>query len=372
MNATFRFGRIAGIPIGAHWSVLLMVLIVSDTLASNALPQLVPGHSAAAYWSTAVLAAVVFVASLLAHELAHALTARRLDLPVERITLWMLGGVSVLGGDPATPRAAFLIAGAGPATSIGLGVLGGGGGLLLRPLDAPDLLRASVWWLAVMNVALGVFNLLPGVPLDGGRLLRALLWQWYGDPDRATVLAAIAGRVVGGVIGALGVVQLLNGDAGGLWLIAVGYVIVLAAVAEGRQARAHGAPARTTASQLMRAADITGKVETPVGEFLARVLDEEQLLFPIIGPDGRATGVVSLRRLASVPSGLRSTTTLGEIQVPLQQVPVVSSQATLADLQRLPVDAEGVALVSDGLQLVGLITGYDITRATERATGPAG
>ncbi|WP_350275762.1 site-2 protease family protein [Kribbella sp. HUAS MG21] len=345
-----------------------MVLIVSQILASNALPELVPGHGTAAYWGTAVLAALVFVASLLAHELAHALTARHFRLPVERITLWMLGGVSVLGKDPATPRAAFLISAAGPAASFGLGLLGGGAGVLLRLTDAPELLQASVWWLAVMNVALGVFNLLPGVPLDGGRVLRALLWHWYGDPDRATVLASIAGRVVGGVVGALGVVQLANGDPGGLWLIAVGYVIVLAAVVEGRQARAHGAPARTTARQLLRPARIAGSVTTPVGEFLGQVLGADQLLFPVLAPDGRTTGVVGLHTLAAVPPERRFGTALGEVQTPVERVAVVGPQTTLADLQALLTNAEDVALVFDGPQLVGLITGYDIARATEPGT----
>lgn len=359
MNETVRFGRIAGIPVGAHWSVLLMVVVVSNLLASTALPELVPGHSAAAYWSTAALAAVLFVASLLTHELAHALVALRYHLPVQRITLWMLGGVSVLGGDPATPRAAFLIAIAGPATSLGLGVLGGGAGLLLRAAGAPDLLESSVWWLAVMNVALGVFNLLPGVPLDGGRVLRAALWRWSGDADLATVRASYAGRVVGGLVGAAGVLQLVTGDVGGFWLIAVGYVIVLAAIGEGRQAKAHG----LTAAQLMRPTGPVGSSSAPVADFLAGALGTEQLVFAVVGPDGSPTGVVSMTRIASVPAGVRSTTTLGDIQVPLDQVAVVTPQTPLAELHRLIPTADHVALVVDGVLLAGIVTGYDLARA---------
>ncbi|GAA1598291.1 MULTISPECIES: site-2 protease family protein [Kribbella] len=236
MKETFRFGRIAGIPIGTHWSVLGMVLVVSGTLAWTTLPYLVPGRSAAEYWITGVLVAVVFVASLLVHELAHALTALRFRVPVQRITLWMLGGVSVLDGDPETPRGAFLIAAAGPAASLGLGGLGVGGGLLLRAREH-SLLEMSVLWLAVMNLALCVFNLLPGVPLDGGRVLRALLWHRYGDPRKATAVAAVAGQAVGVLVALAGVAELITKDPGGLWLLAVGYVIVLAATAEGRQAR---------------------------------------------------------------------------------------------------------------------------------------
>ncbi|NUR94823.1 MAG: site-2 protease family protein [Kribbellaceae bacterium] len=364
MNETVRFGRIAGIPVGAHWSVLLMVLIVSDVLASTALPELVPGRSVAAYWATAVLAAVVFVASLLAHELAHALVALRYRLPVERITLWMLGGVSVLGGDPATPRAAFLIAIAGPATSVGLGLAGGGAGLLLRAVGASGLLESTVWWLAVMNIALGVFNLLPGVPLDGGRVLRAMLWHRSGDADRATVRASFAGRVVGGVVCAAGVLQLVTGDVGGIWLIAVGYVIVLAAIGEGRQAKAHG----LTAAQLMRPAGLAGSPSAQVDQFLIRALGTEQLVFPVVGPDGAPTGVVTMTRIASVPAGVRSTTTLADIQIPLGQVPVVTPRTPLADLHRLVPAADQLALVVDDTRLAGIVTGYDVARATGHAT----
>lgn len=360
MNETVRFGRIAGIPVGAHWSVLLMAVVVSNILASTALPELAPGHSAMAYWSTAVLVALVFVASLLAHELAHALAALRYRLPVQRITLWMLGGVSVLGGDAATPRAAFLIAAAGPATSIGLGLLGGGAGLLVRAAGAPDLVESSLWWLAVMNVALGLFNLLPGVPLDGGRILRALLWHWSGDADRATVRASFAGRLVGGVVAAAGVLELVNGDAGGFWLIAVGYVIVLAAIGEGRQAKAHG----TTAAQLVRPAELIGSRSTPIDQFVVQALGARQLVFPIVGPDDVPTGVVSMARIASVPADVRSTTRLGDIQIPLEQVPVVTPRTPLAELRRMLRTADQIALVVDGARLVGIVTGYDVAGAS--------
>jgi Zn-dependent protease len=365
MNPTLRFGRIAGIPVGAHWSVLLLMLLVSDTLATAALPELVPGYSTAASWTTGVVAAIAFLASLLAHELAHALTAHRFQLPVQRITLWMLGGVSVLDGDPATPRAAFMIAVAGPATSVGIGVVTGGAGLLLAAVDAPELLRATVLWFAVMNVALGVFNLLPGVPLDGGRVLRAWLWHRYGDPDRATAVASVAGQTVGGLVAAAGIVQLLTGDAGGFWLIAVGYVIAVAATVEGRQARARSVGGRLVAGDVMRPASRSGTASMPIDRFLAGMLpDVPQLVFPVEGPDGRTTGVVSLSRLAAVPPELRATTLLGDVQTPLERIPVVDPRTPIDDLRRLGPDE--VALVVDTTELVGLLTGYDVARATDQ------
>ncbi|MFG1912334.1 site-2 protease family protein [Kribbella sp. NPDC048928] len=309
------------------------------------------------------MAALAFLASLLAHELAHALTARRYQVPVQRITLWMLGGVSVLDGDPATPRAAFLIAAAGPATSLCIGAVSGAGGLLLRVTEAPDLLQATALWFAVMNVALGLFNLLPGVPLDGGRVLRAWLWHRYGDPDRATAVASVAGLVVGGLIAVGGVVQLVTGDAGGVWLMAVGYVVALAATAEGRQARARARGERFVAGAVMRPVVEVGDAAMPVSRFLTDVAPgTEQLVFPVVGPGGRTTGVVSLARLVAVPLELRSGTLLRDIQTPVERIQVVDPRTPLTELQHLAPD--DVALVVDGARLAGLITGYDVAHRT--------
>jgi hypothetical protein len=258
-----------------------------------------------------------------------------------------------------------MIAAAGPATSLGIGVVAGGGGFLLKAVDAPDLLPATVLWFAVMNVALGVFNLLPGVPLDGGRVLRAWLWHRYGDPDRATAVASVAGQTVGGLVAAGGIVQLVTGDAGGFWLIAVGYVIAVAATVEGRQARARTAGERLVARAVMRPATRSGAASMSIDRFLAGMLpDVPQLVFPVVGSDGRTTGVVSLGRLAAVPPELRATTLLGDVQIPFEQIPVVDPLTPLADLRGLGPDE--VALVVDGTQVVGLITGYDVAWATDQ------
>jgi len=237
--------------------------------------------------------------------------------------------------------------------------------LLLAAVDAPDLLQATALWFAVMNIALGVFNLLPGVPLDGGRVVRAWLWHRYGDPDRATAVASVAGQTVGGLVAVAGIVQLVTGDAGGFWLIAVGYVIAIAATAEGRQARARSAGERLVAGDVMRPATRSGAGSLSIDRFLAGMLpDIPQLVFPVEGPDGRTTGVVSLGRLAAVPVELRPTTVLADVQTPLEELPVVDPRAPLADLRHLGPDE--VALVVEAAQLVGLVTGYDVARALDQ------
>lgn len=166
--------------------------LLTDLLAASVLPDAAPHHSRTAHIAIAAAATVVFVAGLLGHELAHALVARHYGMPVQHITLWMLGGMTELGGEPPSPRADALIAAAGPATSLALG----GGFAGLAWLAGGGLLGSALAWLAVMNVFLGGFNLLPGAPLDGGRLLRALLWRHYQDRARATDISAQMGRVL--------------------------------------------------------------------------------------------------------------------------------------------------------------------------------
>jgi Zn-dependent protease len=204
MKQTMPLGRVAGIRIGAHWSVLVMVVLIGWLLGAQVLPGLVSREPAAVYWAVAVPGAVAFLAALLAHELAHSLVARRHGVRVTSITLWALGGVSELGGEPPTARADLLIAAAGPATSLAAGAIFGGLAAAVRAGGGPAIAVAALGWLAVMNVFLAVFNLLPGAPLDGGRILRAALWMRHGDRARAAQSAAAAGRVLGAVLIAAG------------------------------------------------------------------------------------------------------------------------------------------------------------------------
>src|SRR6266508_2682232 len=306
MRETFRFGTVAGIPIGAHWSALALLLVVTNGLAGAGLPELVPGYSMGAYWLTAAVATVLLLGCVLLHELAHALLARRYGVPVERITLWALGGFSLLGGEPETPRAAFWISASGPLTSLCLGAFAGGAGLLLDAAHAPGLVTVSALWLAVMNVVLGLFNLLPGVPLDGGRVLRAALWHRYGDPDRAALAAA---RAPPGVCG---------------------YALM------------------------------------SVERFLTEVAPRTgQRVFAVTDFDGRPTGTISLGRLSRVPPALRASTLLIDVRVPLRRVPVAKPGDPLADLLvRMPARPDALALVVDGERLVGVVTSYDAMGAT--------
>ncbi|MEI8406611.1 MULTISPECIES: site-2 protease family protein [unclassified Kribbella] len=371
MRQTIRFGRIAGVEVGANWSLILLIVLVANGLAAVVLPELTPGHAAAAYWTAGVVCALLIAGSVLLHELAHSIVALRAGLPVQRITLWMLGGVSLLGGEPATPRAAFWIAASGPLTSLALGAGSGAGALLLDAAGTPQLIVMSAWWLGTMNVFLGLFNLLPGNPLDGGRILRAVLWWRSGNPDRAEITAAKAGRVLGYLIAALGFAQWLDGQLAGLWLLLIGFVIITSVTAESAAARMRIALGTTTVADVMSPPGVTGYASMAVGRFVTEVAPRtRQVVFAVVDLDGHPTGTVSLRRLTRVPAGLRTSTRLADVQTPLKDVPVARPDELLADLvSRMTQGSDELALVlEDERRLVGVVTGYDVARTVQLAT----
>src|SRR5690349_12981685 len=181
MTPSIRLGRLFGIEIGFNWSLIFIFALIAWTLAVDFLPGAAPGYSSATYWVVGSMGAVLFYASLLAHELSHALVARRNGVKVAGITLWLFGGVSRLEGDPQTPRAEALIAGVGPLTSFALAVVMLG---VTFAVSANDLATGLFSWLFVLNVSLGLFNLVPAFPLDGGRLLSSFLWWRSGNRQR--------------------------------------------------------------------------------------------------------------------------------------------------------------------------------------------
>ncbi|MGH9026175.1 MAG: site-2 protease family protein [Acidimicrobiia bacterium] len=238
MRTSIRLGRFFGIPVGLSWSVLLIAGLLTLSLGTALLPDSAPGASDAAYFFAAAVAAVLFFGSLLAHELAHAVVARRNGVEVEGITLWLLGGVARLGSEARSAGAELRIAAVGPGMSFALAVGFGVAAIAADTLLLPALAVAVLGWLALINAALAVFNLLPAAPLDGGRILTGVLWAGHGDPYRARETAARAGRVVGFGLIAFGVLGLLTPiPFGGPWTALVGWFIVTTAAAEERLAR---------------------------------------------------------------------------------------------------------------------------------------
>ncbi|MEV4049984.1 site-2 protease family protein [Amycolatopsis sp. NPDC049688] len=228
MHATFPLGRPAGIAVGAHWSVLPAMALLAGFLARSPLPDTVPGLSPAVYWATGVTGSLVFLASLLVHELSHALAARDRGLVVDGITLWLLGGRTEPDGDPPSPRAAIAVAVAGPVAS-----LAAGAGFLVAGLLSTGVAAPALTWLGWANLLLASFTLLPGAPLDGGRVLQALVWRRTGDRRRARAAAARSGHVLGVVLVAAGLLQVVwSGSLAGLWPAGLGWFLAWCARAE--------------------------------------------------------------------------------------------------------------------------------------------
>ncbi len=369
MRESIRLGRVAGVAVGLHWSVLVIFLLVAQGLAVQVLPQTVEGESTAAYWVTALGVAVLFFGSLLAHELAHALVARRFGIEVERITLWMLGGVAQLAGEPPTARADLLVAGVGPAVSL----LAAGTSAALAwgtdLLGGPALLVAGLAWLAGINILLAAFNLLPGAPLDGGRILRALLWRRSGDHDRAVLGASRAGRVLGMLLVVAGALELVatNQFFGGMWLMLIGWFLAAAATAEGEASR------RGTLVGGLRVVDLLrGPVEplttyATVERALERAVEERVDLYPVVDFEGRFAGVVTGADLARVPPGRREEHRVAELTVALTpQQHATPDEPASAVLTR--TGGAAPIAVLDGERLVGLVTPADLEWALRRAS----
>jgi Zn-dependent protease len=371
MRASVWLGRIAGIRVGINLSVFVIVAILVFGLATGRLPVAYPGRSLVAYAAAAVVAALIFLGSLLAHELAHSVVAKRNGIEVESIVLWLLGGVASLRGEPKTPGADFRIAIAGPLTSFGLAVLFGlaAWGMLLSGADG--LALGVLRYLAATNAALGVFNLLPAAPLDGGRILRAALWRWRGNRQTAAVNAARAGRVLGFVLIALGVLQLVAGAGfGGLWLALIGWFVVSAASAEEQQARVSGRLSGLSVGQVMTPQPLALDGNLTVDEFVSRVAMTHRFsTYPLVDPLGRLVGLVTLNRIRAVPQAERHTTRLFDIACPPGEVPVARPDESVHDLlERMHGCADGRAVVvgQDG-RVIGVVSPTDVARALELA-----
>ncbi|WP_228709220.1 site-2 protease family protein [Amycolatopsis keratiniphila] len=364
MKASIRLGRPAGVPVGLHWSVLgICVLLLVGV--SMQLPRAFPGLWWGFYLIGAVVATALFVLSLLVHELAHAVVARRNGVAVEGITLWLLGGVARLKGEALTPGAEFRIAVVGPAVSA---LTSAGMFMLAWAADAAGLPMLGVGvlgYVAGINLLLAGFNLIPASPLDGGRILRAAIWKWRGDRLTATIWAARAGRLFGFLLIGLGLVRALSGMGLGLWWILLGLFVVTMAGAEETQARTGAALAGVRVRDVMTPNPETAPSDLTVARFLHDIaMLRRHSAFPLRDAEGRPQGMVTLNRLRSVPAERRELTTLRDVACQKDEIPSAEPDETLAELlPRLTDCADGRALVYEGDDLIGIVSPSDVSRA---------
>jgi Zn-dependent protease/CBS domain-containing protein len=371
MNENLSLGRIAGIHVGLNWSLLVVAALIAWSIATGILPAAAPGQTSAAYWTAGVVSAFVYLASLLAHELAHSIVATRRGVKVEGITLWLFGGVSRFRGESSSPGSQAWITFVGPLTSLLLGavfllaaaVVGGGAN--------SALLSASLAWLGYINILLGVFNLLPAFPLDGGRILQSLIWRGTGDRLRATRIAARIGMAFAFLFIAYGLITFFAAGSpiGGVWAVFLGWFLLSAARAEEAGGLIRQALSRISVADVMTPNPVQAPDDISVEEALhGYVLTSRHSTFPTHDAGGRLSGLLTMAALKNVAPDARPTTLIKEVACPLDQV----STATPADPATNLLDvsdgcSEGRTLVVDNGRLVGIISPSDISRLMQRS-----
>ncbi len=371
MRQDVRLGRVAGIPVGANWTVAVILVIIAWLLGESILPTAASHQPAILYWTVAVAGAVLFLASLLAHELSHAVVAKRHRVKVRSITLWMLGGVAELEGEPPDAGADLRIALAGPAASLAAAALFAGAAATVKYAGGPAIVASAAGWLAAMNCVLAVFNMLPGTPLDGGRVLRAILWRHYRDRRRAESAAARAGQFLGGAIVAAGMAEVLAwGSLGGIWLMLIGWFLIGAAGAEKNAASAAPALSGLRVADIMTADPDLAPAWSTVADFTGRVAARSrQDAFPVVDFSGALAGLVLSDVLGRIPPSDSTVLRLGQVA---RAVPS-RYQAAPGDpagplLTRRPLGGGVVAVVLADSRVVGLVTVTDLQQAVRRGT----
>ncbi|HMX08187.1 MAG TPA: site-2 protease family protein [Microthrixaceae bacterium] len=374
-----RLGRVFDIEISADLGVVMFAGLLTWILASSILPASVAGLPAGAYWSVAALGTLLFLGSLLAHELGHAVVARRNDIEVLGITLWLFGGVAQLRSDARTAGAELRIALAGPAMSLVVGALSLAAAVGLRSVGVPEIYVVALGWLGLVNVVLAVFNLLPGAPLDGGRVLAALIWMVRGDRLRAKVWAARAGRAVAILIVAAGAAEVfVLRSSSGLWTIMVGWFLMTAARAEESRYRSEEALGSMPVADAMDRDPSSIRSWSTVADAASGALADRGTwaAVPVVDADHRIVGVMTLARLRRLPAERWATTTVADVMLPVSQLPTATpGERVVSVLDRLRIQSGGIAVVLDQGRLVGLLTPEGIDRAISfgrRATaGPS-
>ena len=370
MQDSLTLGRIAGVRFGVNWSWLVVFALIVWTLATGIFPETNEGLSNGTYVAMALVAAFLFFGSLLAHELGHAIQARREGMEIEGITLWLFGGVAKFKGMFPSAGAEFRIAVAGPLVSL---VLGLAFTLITWGLSLPGAVDGVAFWLGYINLTLLAFNLLPALPLDGGRIFRSALWAAKGDFAWATHIAARVGRGFGYLFIAGGVAMLIfQGTFSGAWLAFVGWFLLMAAGAEDRYLLARQALRGLHVRDLVVREPVTARPDLTIAEFMDDIVWKARHTTYPVTDNGHALGLLPFRCVAEVPRSEWETRTVADCMVPADQVPVVSEDDELVDAAA-ELSEGGIhrALVVDGDRFVGLLSATDVARALEirRADG---
>lgn len=365
----FRLGSVFGFEIRIDYSWFVIFFLILWSLSAGYFPATVPDLSPAAYLTMGLVGTLLFFASLLAHELSHSVVARRRGIPVEGITLFIFGGMAHTRMESENPGDELRIAGVGPLTSIALGVLFFGLAWAGERLGWSVVATSVASYLSFINILLAVFNLLPGFPLDGGRLFRAAVWKATGDPDKATRWASTGGRWLGLALMVVGFFQAFAGAIlGGLWLVFIGWFLRGAAETTLHQHVLRAALEGVSAWQVMSEHPETVSPRLTIQELVDdHLLRSRHESFPVTD-DGRLEGLVTLDQVKRAPRARWSATKVAEIMTPRRDEIVVEPDAAMSEvLSRMGAAGAGHVLVARDQQLVGIISGRDVTEWARRS-----
>jgi Zn-dependent protease/CBS domain-containing protein len=365
MPGSFRIFRIAGIDINIHISWLIILVFLTFSLATGWFPIMYPGSSAVTYYLLGLIASILLFVSVLLHELAHSFVARSRGLHVRNIVLFIFGGVSNIEQEPQTPGVEFSMAFVGPLVSLLIGAVCYG--LLLLVRGTHSLIVPVLTYLALMNVILGIFNLLPGFPLDGGRVLRSIIWKATGNFQTATNITTFVGQVFAYLIILWGIFLFFAGNAfNGLIIIFTGWFLLTSAQSARSQSALDTAFRGVTVNQIMN----TNVMTVPANISLQKLVDEyflpRGLRSAFVMQGDQLAGLITLSDVRHVQRDQWPQTPVGFAMIPLERLHTITPQQNVKDVLPLMTgqDVNQLAVVQDG-QLAGVLTREGILRSLE-------
>ena len=350
-RSAISLGSILGIPIGLDYSWFLIFALLTWSLATSFYPAEFTNWPVAQYWIVSAATVILMFGSVLLHELGHSVVALRYKIPVRSITLFIFGGVAQIGAEPPSAIAEFWIAIAGPLTSFALALFFG----LLQPVvGAFAPLLALAKYLAYINGSLALFNLIPGFPLDGGRVFRAILWGTTHSLHRATLIAASVGRFIAYFFIILGVWQMFSGNFGnGLWIAFIGWFLESAASSQIHQQTIHDLLAGHHVVDAMRRDYAAILPNTTLEELINQHILGNGQRSLVVKQNDRVTGLLTLHNVKAIPASDRLTTTAAEVMIPVAKMKWIGPEAELVDALG-EMDRDGVnqlpVLVGDQIQ----------------------
>jgi Zn-dependent protease/CBS domain-containing protein len=369
MPGSLRIGKIAGIDIYIHVSWIIILVLLTVSLAIGWFPQLYPGQSTATYWIVSLIAALLLFVSVLLHELAHSLVARRRGLPVKNITLFIFGGVSNIEQEPQDPGIEFQVAVVGPITSLLIGAVCFLLQLPLRGTNSP--LEEILYYLAVTNILLGLFNLIPAFPLDGGRVLRSIIWKITGSMRQATRAASITGQVIAYLFILLGIWLFFTGSIlDGIWLGFIGWFLLSSAQSANSQVMLASVFNSVTVGSVMNPKPTAVPADISLQQLVDAYFLPGGLRYALVMQADQLVGLITLSDIRHIPREQWGQVPVSTAMIPLSRLHLVSPQQTLSDVLPLMAgrDVNQLPVVQNGTP-VGIVSRDAIVQYLEVRRG---